>query len=144
MTTIFQRNRFNDNASQSFSTIQTLFFHFTAPPVSVTGSVTPPPCPWTLAALRPAALPRTASSGLSDTCAGCRGPIWSSWQPAGGGWPGGTQLSASAFLDHCDVWPERLMKHTSGSCPALLWYEPGLFMKQNEKGHNTTSESIRV
>ncbi len=97
---------------------QTLIFHsfkcIIAPPHCKAESVIPPLCQWTPAALLPAALPHTASSGPSDTYAGCRGPVWSSWQSAGGGWPGGTQLFASVFPDHCDVWPKAIIKHTMG------------------------------
>lgn len=85
--------------------------HITAPPHCKAESVILPLCQRTLPALLPAALPRTASSGLSDTYASCRGPVWSSWQSAGGGWPGDTQLSASVFLDHYDVWPRAIINH---------------------------------
>lgn len=77
-------------------------------------SVIPPLCQQTLTALLPAALPHTASSGLSGTYANCPGLVWSSWQPAGGGWPGGTQLFASVFLDHFDVWPRAKIDHIMG------------------------------
>lgn len=78
-------------------------------------SFIPPLRPLTSAGLWPAARPHTASSGLSDTSAGCLGPVWSSWQPAGGEWPGGTQLSVSVFPDHYDVWPETTMNQHPGS-----------------------------
>ena len=78
---------------------------FTAPPYNKAESVIPHRCSWMLAAPRPAALPHTASSGPSDTYAGCQGLVWSSWQSAGGEWPSGIQLSVSVFPDHCDVWP---------------------------------------
>lgn len=92
------------NDYQTLMIIVTFIFCqcFTAPPYKAE-SVILPQCLWTLAAPRPAALPHTASSGPSDTYAGCQGLVWSFWQSAGDGWPGGIQLSASLFPDHCDV-----------------------------------------
>lgn len=84
-------------------------------------SVIPPACQQGLAAplpavLLPAARPRTASSGLSGTFAGCRGPVWSSWQPAGGAWLDDIQLFASVSLDRFDVWPGMVINHNCSFC----------------------------
>lgn len=84
-------------------------------------SVIPPACQQWLAAplpavLLPAARPHTASSGLSGTFAGCRGPALSSWRPAGGEWPGDTQLFASVSQDRSDVWPGIVMHYNHWFC----------------------------
>lgn len=84
-------------------------------------SVIPPACQQGLAAplpavLLPAARPHTASSGLSGTFAGCQGLAVSSWRPAGGEWPGDTQLFASVSLDRSDVWPGMAINHIYRLC----------------------------
>lgn len=121
MTIGIQGNQFNNKPvykhNMPSNSQKVLLFHcrITVPPHCGAESVIPPLCPLALAGLWPAALPHTASSGLSNTYASCLGPVWSSWQSAGGEWPGGTRLSVSVFPDHYDVWPERIIKQNPKS-----------------------------
>lgn len=154
MTTAIQINTFNIKQSKHNmprNNTLILIFHFVRVSLPEAESIIPPLCQWTPAALLPAALPHTASSGPSDTYAGCRGPVWSSWRSAGGGWPGGTLLSASGFPDHCDVWPRAIINHTrvlgyllsADIKQGYLWYTQ-IFVLSIMRGDGTAFDSLRV